>query len=85
VIQGSRILLSIQRPFPQGAGWRFNMRPVNLAQRPAIRCFTRETFLPVGSSVGGECVSRPDAPTRGSLYRIATSTLVPAGMSFVSQ
>ena len=83
--EGRRIFLSVQRPFPRGAGWRFDMRPVNLVQRPAIRCFTRETFLPVGSSVGGEACRRPDAPTRGSLYRIATSTLVPAGMSFVSQ
>jgi hypothetical protein len=63
VTEGSGIFLSVQRPFPRGASWHFNMRPVNLVQRPAIRSFTRETLLPVGSSVGGECVSRLDAPT----------------------
>ena len=83
--QGSGILLSVQRSFQQGAGWRFNTRPVDLVQRPAIRSFTRETLLPVGTSTGDECATDVDALRCGSLYRIATSTLVPAGMPFVSQ
>ena len=52
--EGRGIYLSVQRSFPRGAGWRIDMRPVNLVQRPAIRSFTRETFPPVGSSAGGE-------------------------------
>lgn len=52
--EGRGIYLSVQRSFPRGASWRTDMRPVNLVQRPAIPSFTRETFLPVGSSAGGE-------------------------------
>jgi hypothetical protein len=48
------IYLSVQRSFPRGASWRSDMGSVNLVQGPAIRSFTRETFLPVGSSAGSE-------------------------------
>jgi hypothetical protein len=54
VTEGRGIYLSVQRSFPRRARWRTDMRPVNLVQRPAIPSFTRETFLPVGSSAGGE-------------------------------
>jgi hypothetical protein len=57
VTGGRGIYLSAQRPFPRGARWRFNVRPVNLVQRPTIRSFTRETFLPVGSSAGCDCAT----------------------------
>ena len=52
--EASGILLSVQRPFPQGAGCRFDKQSVNLVQISAIRSFTCETLLPVGSSAGGE-------------------------------
>ena len=52
--EGRGIYLSVQRSFPRGASWHTDMRPVNPVQRPAIPSFTRETFLPVGSSAGGE-------------------------------
>jgi len=85
VTEGRGIYLSVQRSFPRGASWRTDMRPVNLVQRPAIPSFTRETFLPVGPPPAASVRLTSPRLRRGSLHRIATSTLVPAGMSFVSQ
>lgn len=78
--QDSGLLLSVQRSFQQGAGWRFNTRPVALVQRPAIRSFTRETFSRLGPPPATSV--RPTWTRSGFLCRIATSTLVLAGMPF---
>lgn len=83
--EGKGIYLSVQRSFPRGASWRTDMRPVNLVQRPAIRSFTRETFPRLGPPPAASVRLTSPRLRRGSLYRIATGMLVPAGMSFVSQ
>ena len=52
--EGRGISLSVRRSLPRGASRRSDLRPVNQVQGPAIRSFTREIFLPVGSSACGD-------------------------------
>jgi hypothetical protein len=85
VIECRGILLSVHRRFPGGASSRFDMQSVNLVQMEPSRVSRVKLFARLGPPPAASVRLTSTRPRCGSLSRIATSTLVPAGMPFVPQ
>lgn len=83
--EGRGVLLSVQRRFPRGASSRFDMQSVNLVQMQPSGVSRVKLFSWLGPPTAASVRLTSTRPRCGSLYRIATSTLVPAGMPFVPQ
>ena len=85
MIEGRGILLSVHRRFPRGTSSRFDMQSVNLVQMERSRVSRVKLFARLGPPPPASVRLTSTRRRCGSFYRIASSTLVPAGMPFVPQ